>query len=168
MLGEDGWGKQGDGDGALLDVAVAEFAHIEIGSIGALFATLKGKAGERHWVVGLQDEGSLGILAQGTTHGFVLALEPHGSRVVHQSQLLKAVVAHPPRTDVEDVAFERHLHLVRLLLVGLAIESVGTRYLAILGREGGRNAHLDILGTYGGPAQLSLWQVVARHMLTYL
>ena len=168
MLGEDGWGKQGDGDGALLDVAVAEFAHIEIGSIGALFATLKGKAGERHWVVGLQDEGSLGILAQGTTHGFVLALEPHGSRVVHQGELLKAIAAHPPRTDVEDVAFERYLHLVHLLLVGLTTESVGARHLAICGREGCGDAHLGILGAYVGPAQLSLREVVARHMLTYL
>ena len=58
MLCEDGWGKQGNGDGALPDVAVAEFAHIKVGGIGALFAALKGKAGERHRVVGLQDEGS--------------------------------------------------------------------------------------------------------------
>ncbi len=142
MLGEDGWGKQGDGDGALLDVAVAILAHVKVGGIGASLATLEGKAGERHRVVGLEDEGSLGILTQGTTHGFVLALEPHGSRVVHQGELLEAIVAHPPRANVEDVALERYLHLVRLLLVGLAIESVGTRYLAILGREGGRNAHL--------------------------
>ena len=168
MLGEDGRGKQGDGDGALPNVAVAILTHVEIGGIGALLAALKGKAGERHRVVGLQDEGPLGILTQGTTHGFVFALEPHGSRVVHQSELLKAVVAHPPRTDVKDVAFERYLHLVHLLLVGLATESVGTRYLAIFGREGCRDAHLGILGAYGGPAQLSLGQIVTRHMLTYL
>ena len=48
MLCEDGWGKQGDGDRPLLDVAVTEFAHVEIGGIGALFAKLKGKADERH------------------------------------------------------------------------------------------------------------------------
>ena len=168
MLGEDGWGKQGDGNRSLLDVAVAEFAHIKVGGIGALFATLKGKAGERHWVIGLQDEGSLGIFAQGTTHGFVLALEPHGSRVVHQSQLLKAIVAHPPRTDVEYASLQRYLHLVHLLLVGLATESVGTRNLAIFGREGCGDAHLGVLGAYGGPAQLPLRKVVARHMLSYL
>ena len=168
MLCEDGRSEQGDGDGALLDVAVAIFAHIKVGGIGALLATLEGKAGERHRVVGLQDEGSLGILTQGTTHGFVLALEPHGSRVVHQGELLKAVVAHPPRTDVEDVALERYLHLVHLLLVCLTTESVGARHLAICGREGCRDAHLGILGAYGGPAQLSLGQIVARHMLTYL
>ena len=79
MLGENSRSKQGDSDGALLDVAVAILAHVEIGGIGALLAAFKGKAGERHRVVGLQDEGSLGILTQGTTHGFVLALEPHGS-----------------------------------------------------------------------------------------
>ena len=154
MLGEDGGSKQGNGDRTLLDVAIAILAHVEIGSIGALLATLEGKAGERHRVVGLQDEGPLGILTQGTAHGFVLTLEPHGSRVVHQSQLLKAIAAHPPRTDVEDVAFERYLHLVHLLLVGLATESVGTRYLAILGCEGCGDAHLGILGAYGSPAQL--------------
>ena len=58
MLGEDGRGKQGDSDKTLLDVAVAILAHVEIGGIGTLLATLKGKAGERHRVVGLQDEGS--------------------------------------------------------------------------------------------------------------
>ena len=62
MLGENGRSEQGDGDRSLLDVAVAIFAHVEVGGIGALLATLKGKAGERHRVVGLQDEGSLGIL----------------------------------------------------------------------------------------------------------
>ena len=168
VLGEDGRGKQGDSDKTLLDIAVAVFAHVEVGGIGALFATLKGKAGERHRVVGLQDESSLGILTQGTTHGFVLALELHGSRVVHQGELLKAIVAHPLGTDIEDVTFQRYLHLVHLLLVGLATESVGTRNLAILGREGCRNAHLGILGAYGGPAQLPLRKVVARHMLSYL
>ena len=168
MLCEDGGGKQGNGDRPLLDVAVAILAHVEVGGIGTLLATLKGKAGERHRVVGLEDEGSLGIFAQGTTHGFVLTLEPYGSRVVHQSQLLKAVVAHPPRTDVEDVALERYLHLVHLLLVGLTTESVGARYLAILGREGCGDAHLGILRAYVGPAQFPFGQVVTRHMLTYL
>ena len=168
MLCEDGRGKQGDGDGALLDVAVAILAHVEVGGIGALLAALEGKAGERHWVVGLQDEGPLGILTQGTTHGFVLALEPHGSRVVHQGELLKAVVAHPLGADIKDASFQRHLHLVRLLLVGLAIESVGTRNLTILSCEGGGDAHLGIVWAYVGPAQLPFGQVVTRHMLTYL
>ena len=168
MLCENGRGKQGDGDRSLLDLAVAIFAHVEIGGIGALLATLMGKAGECHRVVGLQDEGSLGILTQGTTHGLVLALEPHGSRVVHQSQLLKAIVAHPPRADVEDASLQRHLHLVHLLLVGLTTESVGTRYFAIFGREGCRDAHLGILGAYSGPAQFPFGQVVTRHMPTYL
>ena len=63
MLGEDGGGKQGDGDRTLLDVAVAILAHVEVGGIGALLAALEGKAGKRHRVVGLQDEGSLGIFA---------------------------------------------------------------------------------------------------------
>ena len=62
VLGKNGRGKQGDGDRTLLDVAIAVFAHVEIGGIGALLAALEGKAGERHRVVGLQDEGSLGIL----------------------------------------------------------------------------------------------------------
>ena len=58
MLCEDGRGKQGNGDRPLLDVAIAILTHVEIGGIGTLLATLKGKAGERHRVVGLQDEGS--------------------------------------------------------------------------------------------------------------
>ena len=89
----------------LFDVPIAILAHVKVGGIGASLATLEGKAGERHRVVGLEDEGSLGILAQGTTHGFVLALEPHGSRVVHQGQLLKAIVAHPLGADIKDLPF---------------------------------------------------------------
>ena len=53
VLGEDGRGKQGDGDGALLDVAVAILAHVKVGGIGASLAALESKAGERHRVVGL-------------------------------------------------------------------------------------------------------------------